>query len=847
MRFFPLLLCYLLAVSSQAQTANQGNGWQLDYYLPDLAYDPSIPTPAEFLGWEVGEWHVSHDLQQAYMHSLAAASDRIQLVEYARSYEQRPLLVLIFTSPQNHQNLEALRQKHLSISQLGSAGSDQLKGVPAVLYQGFSIHGNEPSGGNAALLVAYYLAAAPMEALGSLLTENILLFDPCFNPDGFNRFASWVNSHKARQLNPDGEDREYSEPWPRGRSNHYWFDLNRDWLLAQHPESRGRVALFQQWQPNILTDHHEMGKDATFFFMPGEQSRTFPGTPAINQSLTAKIGEYHAAALDKIGSLYYSGEDFDDFYVGKGSTYPDVQGAVGILFEQASSRGHLQETENGLLSFPFTIRNQVTTALSTQAAFVDLKEELLTYQRDFYRKAKTEKGGYVVEGDQDPSRLRAFADLLGRHGIAVKQYGDYSPTALYVPLDQRQQQLVKAIFEPINSFEDSIFYDISTWTLPYAFNLPSRKTASPPTGFMPIGGMGDPNYRVEKADYAYLLTWNDYYAPRALYAIQAAGLRTKVSYQPFTTSSGRAMAAGTILIPVENQDNWTAADLHAYLDGLAASHLVEIVPLNSGNVRAGSMLGSRDNFATLRQPSILLLIDGGVNSLDAGEVWHLLDQRFDMPLTKMELSRVAAADLSRYNVIVMVDGNYNELGSAGTEKLKNWMGPGKVLVTQKRAATWAAANGLAKISTKAYEPEKDEKKDRSHRRPYNAQARDQGAKVLGGAIFNTQADLSHPLLFGYQRPEIPVFKRGTLLFEPTENDYATPLLYTPQPLLSGYSPPKFTEQVAGTAAIIVSGSRGGTTICFGDNPNFRAFFYGTNRLFMNALFFGDVISGSTKE
>lgn len=843
---FLLYVCFL-SFSLLAQTANKGNGLGINYFLPDLAYDASIPTPASFLGYEVGEWHVSHDLQQAYMRTLAAASDRIQLIEYARTYEQRPLLVLIFTSPENHKNLEALRQKHLSISQLGTAGSDALKGVPAVLYQGFSIHGNEPSGGNAALLVAYYLAAAPMSDLGGLLQDNIILFDPCYNPDGFNRFASWVNTHKARHLNPDGEDREYNEAWPRGRSNHYWFDLNRDWLLAQHPESRGRVALFQQWRPNVLTDHHEMGKDATFFFMPGVPTRTFPGTPKINQTLTAKIGEYHAAALDKIGSLYYSGESFDDFYVGKGSTYPDMQGCVGILFEQASSRGHLQETENGLLSFPFTIRNQVTTALSTHKALVELREELLAYQRDFYRKSNSPKGGYVIEGDQDPGRLKALAELLSRHDIAVKQYGDQEPTALYVPLDQAQHQFIKAIFEPINIFEDSIFYDISTWSLPYAFNLPTRQTSSPPSGFMPLGGTGDANYQIGKGTYGYLLNWNDYYAPKALYAIQAAGLRTKLSYAPFTTTEGREMAAGTVFIPAEDQEGWSADDLHSFLNGVAISHQVEIVPLATGSVAAGSMMGSRDNFAALRKPSILLLIEGGVSSLDAGEVWHLLDQRFDMPVTKMPLDRVAYADLSPYNTIVMVDGNYSGLGSGGTEKIKNWMGAGNVLITHKRAATWAASNGLAKITNRTYEIDKDEKKDRSHRRPYGMGERDRGAQVLGGAIFEAKGDLTHPLLFGYQRPEIPIFKRSTLLFEPSENHYATPLVYTDQPLLSGYSPRKFAEQTAGSAAIIVSGSRGGKTICFADNPNFRAFFYGTNKLFLNALFFGDAISGRTTE
>jgi hypothetical protein len=211
----------------------------------------------------------------------------------------------------------------------------------------------------------------------SLLNETVILLDPSFNPDGLNRFASWVNTHKSQTLVTDPVSRELNEAWPGGRTNHYWFDLNRDWLYVQHPESQGRIAKFHEWKPNILTDHHEMGSNSTFFFQPGVPSRINPLTPQKNRELTAKIGTFHARYLDKIGSLYFTEEDYDDFYYGKGSTFPDVNGAVGILFEQASSRGHAQETINGVLSFPFTIRNQVTTSFSTLAAARALRTELL--------------------------------------------------------------------------------------------------------------------------------------------------------------------------------------------------------------------------------------------------------------------------------------------------------------------------------------------------------------------------------------------------------------------------------------------------------------------------------------
>ena len=350
-----LFLCLSFSVSAQKV--------DLTYYLPkDVSYNQNIPTPKSIIGHEVGEWHITHDKLVTYMKALAASSDRITLENRGKTFEDRPLLLLTITSPKNHQNLEKIRQDHLDATNNNTL---DISKNPIVVYQGFSIHGNEPSGSNAALAVAYYLAAAEGSEIDDLLNNTVILFDPSFNPDGLQRFAYWANTNRSKNINPDPNDREYNEIWPRGRTNHYQFDMNRDWLPVQLPESKARIASFHKWLPNILTDHHEMGSNASFFFQPGIPSRTNPLTPQMNQDLTKEIATYHAKSLDKIGSLYYSEESFDDFYYGKGSTFPDINGSIGILFEQASSRGHAQETKNGVLTFPFTIRNQFTAALST--------------------------------------------------------------------------------------------------------------------------------------------------------------------------------------------------------------------------------------------------------------------------------------------------------------------------------------------------------------------------------------------------------------------------------------------------------------------------------------------------
>ncbi|WP_420581129.1 M14 family zinc carboxypeptidase [Reichenbachiella sp.] len=310
-RTIALFSFILILTNSEAQIS-------LDYYLPEnINYNPAIPTPQSVIGHEVGEWHVSHDKLVQYLYALADASDRVEIEEYARSHENRPLLTLKISSPENIQNLANIRTEHLKLSDYNQSKALDLSKMPLVAYLGYSIHGNEASGSNAALLVAYYLAAAQGDEIEKWLENMVILLDPSYNPDGLNRFASWVNSKKGMNVVSDPNNIEQNEPWPGSRTNHYWFDLNRDWLPIQHPESKGRIRQYHKWKPNVLTDHHEMGTNGTYFFQPGIPSRNNPLVPSKTYELTQKIADYHANALDEIGTLYYSKESFDDFYMGK--------------------------------------------------------------------------------------------------------------------------------------------------------------------------------------------------------------------------------------------------------------------------------------------------------------------------------------------------------------------------------------------------------------------------------------------------------------------------------------------------------------------------------------------------
>ena len=817
----------------------------LNYYLPhDITYNSEIPTPESILGFQVGKWHASHDKIAQYMYALADASERISIEKTGETYEKRPLLLLTITSPKNHQNLEAIRSEHLKLSNSAISNTLNVSTMPLVVYQGFSVHGNEASGANAGLLVAYYLAAAEGDYINQLLDKTVILFDPAYNPDGLQRFSTWVNIHKNQNLTIDNNDREYKEAWPGARTNHYWFDLNRDWLVTQLPESQARIKNFHRWKPNILTDHHEMGTNATFFFQPGVPSRTHPLTPKMNQKLTAKVGEFHAKALDKIGSLYFTEERFDDFYFGKGSTFPDINGAIGILFEQASSRGHAQQTSNGVLTFPFAIRNQVTTALSTLKAGINLRIELLNYQRDFYRNTQKEaikdKNKAIVFGDPaDRTKTYQFAAMLKRQNIKinklktiVKANGkSFSPENSYViPTNQPNYILLKAMFEKRTSFKDSLFYDISAWTLPLTFNMDYGYLSKASIAGDEVTSHSLPNGIVNaKSDYAYLFEWDDYNTPKLLFQILKRGLRAKVAMKPFSFN-GKLYNYGTILIPANNQKK-SIDSIHELLNNLALETGINIDAANTGLTK-GIDLGS-SNFKTINKPSIAILVGDGISPYDAGEIWHLLDTRYNIPITKLETSNVSKVDLNKYSTIILPNTKGNTLSNS-IQNLKKFVEGGGVLIGYRNSLRWLNTNKFIKLNLQKSKPEAKDI-------PFDKRQNFRGSHVIGGAIFEAIADRSHPVNFGYKDDKIALFRNTTVFIKPDSSHYKNPLEYSKNPLLSGFISKENLKVLKGTIPFKVSKLGKGKVIVFTDNTNFRAFWYGTNKLLMNSIFFGKMM------
>ncbi len=826
---------------------------QNDYFFPANAqFDPTIPTPAQFLGYEIGDFHTRHDRMVSYMEKLAEVSDKANFQIIGYTNEHRPQIVLTVTTPENYNNLENIRQAHLKLCDPSSNVND-VSDMPVIILHGYNVHGNEPSSTEAAMLTAYYFVAETSTETQGFLKDAVTFIDPAYNPDGRDRHTNWANMHHGFPPVADPADREHNEVWPRGRTNHYWFDLNRDWLPLAQVESRNRMAFYHQWLPNVATDYHEMGASSTYFFEPTEPFGS--ENPLVGRKnyddINNLFAKYFKEALDEVGSLYFTKEAFDNSYPGYGSTYPDMHGGLGLVFEQASSRGHVQETTTKPITFAFTIRNHTRTSIATVRAAVENREFMLNHQRDFFKESlemARKKGvkGYVFGDTNDKGKTRAFLDLLLKHQIKTYPLnGDVSAgkssfkkgNAFYVPAEQSQYRMVSTFFEPVKTFYDSVFYDASAWTVALAFDMPYQATsktvslgeALTTTDLQPI------KPTVPAASYAYLMEWNDYNAPKALYHLLKNKVFCKTAFQPSSAEVNgvpKDFGYGTIMIPVADQV-MDAKQLQQILQEAVDATAVPIHSVNTGFSLKGIDLGSR-NFRTLDLPKVAMLVGDGVSGYEAGEIWHLMDTRIGMPVTKVETTRFGRLALDNYDVLILVSGSYGNLGDNGVKKIKEWVRKGGTLITQRTATQWAIKKELAKATLKENKATFPEKITFGNAREVR------GARAIGGSVYMTDIDISHPLAFGYSRSQLPVYRNHSVFVEPSKNPVANVSTYTSNPHLDGYIHAQNLETLKKSTSLMVSQQGRGRTILMMDNPNFRGFWYGTNKLFWNAVFLGGV-------
>ena len=829
--------------------------------------DTSLPRPEDVVGIGVGERHWYHHEIVRYLDALAASSPRmVALGSHGTTYGGRGLVSYAISSAANIAQLGAIQDGRSLI--VDPAATVDLNDQPAVMHMMYSIHGNEPSGTNATPLVAYYLTAAQDEALEAQLENVVILFNPMLNPDGLDRFAHWSNSLRGLNPSPDANDREHRESTPNGRTNYYWFDLNRDWLPHQHPESQGRLALFHAWKPNVQLDFHEQGSNSHFFFMPGKPERTNPLTPAINQELTAKIGQFHAKAFDEQGILYFTQERYDDFFMGKGSTYPDLFGCVGILFEQPSSRGAQQAGVNGRLTFADSIANQFRASLSSLAATASLKGELLAYQRAFYSSSPGQygKGDFLAQAEGDPTRLREFIRVLRGHGIEVRILSKdvtaegtlyRAGKAIAISLNQPQSTYLMTLWNRQLEFEEDVFYDVSTWTMPLAFNVThtrqavrNAKTAPLPDDFLAQGST------LSASAIGYLIDWRDSAVHALLYDLLEAEANVRVAKSPFTADTVDNGAVdfgyGSLLVSAELGQTIPTQAL-SLLNG-AARRGRPVYSVSSSLTSRGIDLGSLD-FQVLRLPKVLLVTGNTTSAYDTGEIWHFLDRRVQMPVTMVDSARLANTPLADYSHILLTDPLPDRLA----DSIDRFVRSGGIVWAQgNKTVEWLGSVGLTELLWRETVIEKTRqqlKKQRSGEHPdvaeleallperkSFAQASDEAAfRLVRGAILAGLIDITHPLGYGYTEPLLPVFRRNAAFMARSDNPYSTPISYTEEPLLSGYMSAENQALAANSASTLVDAKGDGALILTLDSATFRGFWWGTQKLLANAIFFGDLL------
>lgn len=828
----------------------------IEWYLErETSFLENVPTPQQVFGFEVGVRHLMPEQLDDFGRRLAASSDRVIYREIGRTHEFRPLFHLIISHPDNLGKLETLRREHITYADPNSDPQRKAEDMPVVVWMGFSVHGDETSGANAAAVLAYYLAAA--QDIDPMLRDMIIILEPTLNPDGLARYTQWVNSFGGKVPIADRNHIEHHEGWPSGRYNHYGFDLNRDWLLLQHPESRARITVFQEWLPHIFTDHHEMGSQSTFFFQPGVPTRRNPWTPESNERLTREITETHAEFFDKAGRLYFSEQLFDDFYYGKGSTYPDPQGSIGILFEQAYSNGRQIQRDLGILKFEDTVQNQVRAGMATLSAAHTGKTKLIHYQRNFIKEALEKAaadpiGAYVFDADFDPYRAWKMAQTLSAHGIKVhalkpRQRG---PAASFksgwvVPVNQSKYYLIKSLFETGTTFEETVFYDVSAFHFPSAHGLKYEAVNGDPAALLGEIWDGQQNlgasFQPSQTAYAYLVDWRDYGAPEIAYRIMAEGGVVLGASRGFR-SADREFCPGSLVIPTGPVQGLERRKLEAILAEGATKRGVRILAVDRGRQTGRPDLGG-PNFRPLRLPKVLMLVGEGVSARAAGELWHLLDVAFEMPVVLVDADRFNRMKLHEYSHIVFADGSFSAVNDSTVNKLKTWLHEGGCVIGIADALSWLQRMKITTFDLQTPNAKTLITKDAGEEIPitYEDISRLTSEHVVGGAVLEVELDPTHPLAFGMPE-KAAVLRRGTHILTPDENPFANPGLYSKQPLISGWVSGPLKESLAGSGALTAREEGSGQVLLFSDRPAFRGFWMGTHKLFLNALFYNHFIN-----
>jgi hypothetical protein len=808
-------------------------------------------TPNDFLGYRLGDQFTPHHRLVEYFKMLAQlAPDRMMLSQYGTTNEGRPLYLAFFSSPENLKRLDQIQLNNLRLAGMIEGKADLGKAVP-IVWLSMSVHGNEPSGSEASMALAHRLLTDNQAQ--EWLKNTLVILDPSVNPDGYDRYTHWNRMVQNKRTTAQPDSREHREPWPGGRVNHYYFDLNRDWAWATQAETQQRIVQYQMWLPQVHADLHEQGIDNPYYFAPAAEPMHDYITPW-QREFQATIGRNHAQYFDAAGWMYFTKEVFDLFYPSYGDTYPMYNGAIGMTYEQAgnSSAGVAIRISNGdTLTLRDRIAHHLTTSLSTIEITSKNASKVLENFRAFYTNTSAQPQGpykaFVIRDINNYNKINDLCRWLDLHKIKYGRAGanasvkafDYSsgkeiaatiqPNDVVISAYQPKSTFLQILFEPESRLSDSLTYDITAWSLPYAWGLEAyalKDRLEPRKKFEPFR---TPEVMLAASPYSWCVHRNALAEAKFLSDILQKGVKVRYATRDFAIAD-QQFAPGALVIN-RGDNRLIAADLDGIIKNAAARHNVALHPIFTGYAGKGNDLGS-DAFQLIDAPKVALVYGDDVDENSFGHTWYFFEQELDYPLAQIQMSRLGRINLNAYNTLIFPNGYYN-ISDADLKVISDWVRLGGRLIAFDGGARAFADKDGWPLKSKAAAAEKDSSANKP--KPYTTGERERVSEQLPGAIIKAQSDPTHPLGYGMGNYYFTL-KTGAEAFEMPEK--AAAAIYIGDQIQAyGFIGSKVKPRLKNNPIAVTQRMGSGEIVLIVDNPLFRCFWQQGKVLFSNALFF----------
>lgn len=800
-----------------------------------------ITSPKDFLGYELGTQFSRHHQVVDYFKKVASEMpSQVLLEQYGQTYERRPLYVAYISSAENIKNIESIRENNLKNAGVLAGGASS-KDV-AIVWLSYNVHGNEASSTEASMKTIYELLTQKQE----WLKNTLVIIDPCLNPDGRDRYVNWFNQTASIPYNIDQQANENMETWPYGRANHYLFDLNRDWAWASQIESQSRLKIYNKWLPQIHVDFHEQGINEPYYFAPAAE----PLHEIITdwqRDFQTQIGQNHAKYFDEKGWLYFTKERFDLLYPSYGDTYPTYLGAIGMTYEQAGQSGlGILNDEGVILTLVDRVAHHTTTGLSTVEIASKNAEKLnFEFKKFFDTTSNLKEKSYVLHGDKD--KIEALKDLLDKHQInfryasnskvtgynyANSKEGSMNTTSadLVVSTNQAKGKMVKVLFEPQTKLVDSLTYDITAWSLPYAYGLDavasSKLVSTNITATAPMVNTKDVNAA------GYVTKWNHMKDAQFLADLLKQNFKVRFTERPFTiTSPEKTFDRGSLLIV--RGDNVNVENFDDKLLEVANKLNRTLISTSTGFSKSGPDFGSPD-VKLVSKPKIALLSGAYTSSLGYGQIWHFFEQQLHYPITSINTNDFKSVNLDPYNVLILPDGNYSQFfDEEGLKNLKSWVTKGgKLIAIDGALKLFADKEGFGLKQNKI----QDTTAVKNKLVPYAQRERESAKEFIIGAIFKSNVDTTHPMAFGYDSTYFSL-KLGSDSYSLLDKGYNIAWLgENPKPI-AGFAGSDAIKNLGNSLVFGEERIGNGSMIYMVDNTLFRSFWENGKLFLVNAVFF----------